>query len=53
MSLPMRGLKLHEYQAGDLLHKNGVGIPLGKVAFTPEEAHSIASKLTGGCVIKS
>lgn len=52
MSLPMRGLKLHEYQAGALLHKHGVAIPVGNVAFTPDEAHAIASKI-GGCVVKS
>ena len=53
MSLPMRGLKLHEYQAGALLHKFNVPIPLGNVAFTPDEAHAVAKKLPGGCVVKS
>ena len=53
MSLPMRGLKLHEYQAGALLHKHGVQIPVGNVAFTADEAHAVASKISGGCVIKS
>ena len=49
----MRGLKLHEYQAGALLHKFNVQIPLGNVAFTPEEAYQEAKKLPGGCVVKS
>ena len=34
MQMPMRGIKLHEYQAGALLHKFSVPIPLGNVAFT-------------------
>ena len=51
--LPLRRLKLHEYQAGALLHKYQVPIPLGNVAFSPEEARDVASKLTGGCVIKA
>jgi len=49
----MRGLKLHEYQAGALLHKFNVPIPLGNVAFTVAEAEAEAKKLPGGCVIKS
>ena len=53
MQLPMRGLKLHEYQAGALLHKFNVQIPLGHVAFNKEEAHAAAKQLPGGCVVKS
>lgn len=49
----MRGLKLHEYQAGALLHKFNVQIPLGNVAFTEAEAYEEAKKLPGGCVVKS
>lgn len=37
-TLPMRGMKLHEYQAGALLHSYNIGIPLGNVAHTPDEA---------------
>jgi len=51
--MPQRGIKLHEYQAGALLSSFRVAIPLGEVAFTPDEAHKIASGLPGGCVIKS
>ncbi len=40
--LPMRGLKLHEYQAGKLLHKFRVPIPLGNVAFNGKEAYLVA-----------
>ena len=48
-----RGIKLHEYQAGALLDKYKVAIPLGTVAKTPEEAYQIASKFENGCVVKS
>lgn len=52
-SLPMRRLKLHEYQAGALLNSFQVPIPIGSVAFTPDEALKIASEWNGGCVVKS
>jgi len=51
--IPQRGIKLHEYQAGALLSSYRVAIPLGEVAFSPDEAHKIASGLPGGCVVKS
>ena len=51
--LPLRRLKLHEYQAGALLNKHHVPIPIGNVAFTPDEAHQIASGISGGMVVKS
>jgi len=34
-SLPMRGLKLHEYQAGALLDSMKVPTAIGRVAFNP------------------
>ena len=49
----MRRLKLHEYQAGALLNSYSVPIPVGNVAFSPDEAQSIASGIKGGCVVKS
>jgi len=52
-SLPLRRLKLHEYQAGALLNSFQVPIPVGSVAFSAEEAQRIASGIPGGCVIKS
>ena len=52
-SLPMRGLKLHEYQAGALLSSHQVPIPIGNVAFSPDEAQKIASGIDGGMVVKS
>jgi succinyl-CoA synthetase beta subunit len=45
-SLPMRGLKLHEYQAGKLLHKFKIPIPLGSVAFNGKEAYLVAKQFT-------
>lgn len=50
---PVRGIKLHEYQAGALLDRFNVKIPLGTVAFSPEEVFSTASKFENGCVVKS
>ena len=49
----MRRLKLHEYQAGALLNSFNVPIPVGEVAFTPDEAQRIASGINGGMVVKS
>jgi succinyl-CoA synthetase beta subunit len=40
----MRRLKLHEYQAGQLLHKFKVPIPLGNVAFSGKEAFLVAKQ---------
>ena len=53
MTTPVRGIKLHEYQAGALLSSFNVSIPLGEVAKTPAEAKTIASKFANGCVVKS
>ena len=52
-SVPQRGIKLHEYQAGQLLHKYSVSIPLGEVAFTKEEALKAAQSFDGHKVVKS
>ena len=49
----LRGIKLHEYQAGALLDSFRVKIPLGEVAFSAEECEKIASTMPGGCVVKS
>jgi hypothetical protein len=40
--LPMRRIKLHEYQAGKLLHSFRVPIPLGGVAQNGKEAFLVA-----------
>jgi succinyl-CoA synthetase beta subunit len=46
-------LKIHEYQAKQLLAKYGVPIPPGEVAETPEEAARIAAYLAGPVVVKA
>ena len=40
-------MNIHEYQAKDLLAKYGVSVPEGGIAFTPEEAESVARDLGG------
>jgi succinyl-CoA synthetase beta subunit len=46
-------MKLHEYQAKQLLASYGVPVPEGKVATTPEEAQIIAEEIGGRVVIKA
>ena len=46
-------MKIHEYQARDLLAEYGVKVPPGKVAATAKEAREIASTLGGGVVVKA
>ncbi|MDA1311672.1 MAG: ADP-forming succinate--CoA ligase subunit beta [Proteobacteria bacterium] len=47
-------MNIHEYQAKQLLAKFGVAVPKGKVAYTPEEAVSVAGELGGPVyVVKS
>ena len=44
-------MKVHEYQAKQLLAKFGVTTPRGEVAYTPEEARAVAARLGGGTVV--
>jgi len=47
-------MNIHEYQAKSLLKEYGVPVPRGGVAFTPEEALSVAGELGGPVwVVKS
>jgi len=39
-------MKIHEYQAKSLLKKYNIPIPKGDVAFNPDEAKSIAERLS-------
>lgn len=41
-------MKLHEYQAKDLFAREGVPVPPGEVAASPEEAGTVADKLGHG-----
>ena len=46
-------MKIHEYQAKDILARYGVPIQPGHVAHTPEKAETIARELGGPVVIKA
>ena len=46
-------MKIHEYQAKEMLAKYGVPVPKGGVASTPADAREIASQLGGRAVIKA
>src|ERR1051325_1772525 len=46
-------MNIHEYQAKELLRAEGVPIPPGEVATTPEDAEAIATQYGGTVVIKA
>ena len=46
-------MKIHEYQAKEVLRSFGVPVPNGAVARTPEEAEAIARDLGGAVVVKA
>jgi succinyl-CoA synthetase beta subunit len=46
-------VKIHEYQAKDILARYGIPVQPGRVAQTPEEAEAIARELGGPVVIKA
>ncbi len=46
-------MKVHEYQAKEVLSKFGVRSPKGRVAFSADEAFSIAKEIGGTVVVKS
>ena len=46
-------MKIHEFQAKEILKSYGVPIPRGEVAKTPEEAKKIAGEMGGKVVIKA
>ncbi|MAG35217.1 MAG: ADP-forming succinate--CoA ligase subunit beta [Dehalococcoidia bacterium] len=46
-------MKIHEYQAKELLRPYGLPIPPGEVASTPDEAAAIAARLGGQVVVKA
>jgi succinyl-CoA synthetase beta subunit len=45
-------MKIHEYQAKQTLARFGVAVPRGDVAYTPEEARDVATRLGGTVVVK-
>jgi succinyl-CoA synthetase beta subunit len=46
-------VNIHEYQAKELLRAEGVPIPAGEVAQTPDEAEAIARRIGGPVVVKA
>lgn len=46
-------MKIHEYQAKEILARYGIPVQPGKVAHTPEEAETIAREIGGPVVIKA
>ncbi len=46
-------MKIHEYQAKNILARYGIPVQPGKVAYTPDEAEAIARELGGPVVIKA
>ncbi len=46
-------MKIHEYQAKQVLSQFGVPIPRGEVALNPYEVYDIASRLGGSVVVKA
>jgi len=46
-------VNLHEYQARDILRRQGIPVPPGEVATTPAEARAIAERFGGKVVVKA
>lgn len=46
-------MNIHEYQAKEIFRRNGIPIPPGEVATTPEEAEAIARKFGTTVVVKA
>ena len=46
-------MKIHEYQAKQLLASYGIGSPEGYLAENAQEAYEAAVKLGGTCVVKA
>ena len=46
-------MKIHEYQAKQILGEYGIPVPRGRAASTPEEAREVAEALHGKTVVKA
>ena len=46
-------MKIHEYQAKEILAKYNVPVPRGKVAYTVDEAEAAAKEIGGSVVVKA
>jgi biotin carboxylase len=49
----VEAMRIHEYQAKQVLAGFGIPVPRGEVASSPVEARAIAEKLTGPVVLKA
>ncbi|OMJ19954.1 Succinyl-CoA ligase [GDP-forming] subunit beta, hydrogenosomal [Smittium culicis] len=50
---PARAFSVHEHSSVELFSQNGVAVPLGFVATTPQEAFEAAKKIGGETVVKA
>ena len=46
-------MKIHEFQAKEILRRYGVATPRGRVAETAAEARAICEEMGGRCVVKA
>ncbi len=46
-------MKIHEYQAKDILRQYGAPVPAGRVTQSPDQAAEICDELGGRCVVKA
>ncbi len=46
-------MNIHEYQAKEIFAKEGLPVPMGQVAETPDEAYAAAQKIGGMVVVKA
>tara|TARA_Y100000590_G_C15733257_1_gene1017783 strand:+ start:1938 stop:3074 length:1137 start_codon:yes stop_codon:yes gene_type:complete len=46
-------MNIHEYQAKEILRSNGIPVPPGKIALTPEEAVDAGNEYDGTVVVKA
>ena len=46
-------MKIHEYQAKEILRRFGVSTPQGRIAENPADARAICAELGGRCVVKA
>ena len=46
-------MKIHEYQAKQLLRDYGIAVPRGEMAATPDQARRIAAQIAGPVVVKA
>jgi succinyl-CoA synthetase beta subunit len=46
-------VKIHEYQAKDIMRQHGIPVPPGEVATTPDQAREIASRIGGRVAVKA